>query len=102
MTNPAKTPAGNDIYQSGTRVDRLPGEDPTTGDIYDTESAPGPRTPGEADEEYDDDENITGDEDLYDSVENEEPADEEDVIDEQEDLEGDLPDVDAEDFEAEE
>ena len=103
MTQPSKT-SGNDIYRNGARVDRLPGEDPTTGDIYDSENAPGaagPRTPGEGDEDYDDDENITGDEALYDSVENEEPADEEDVIDEQEDLEGDLPDVDPADFEDE-
>jgi hypothetical protein len=56
----------------------------------------GPRTPRDEDEDddiFDDDENITGDEDLYDDIENEEPADEKDVIEEQEDMEIDLPDL---------
>lgn len=58
----------------------------------------GPRDPDE--EADDDDENITGDEDLYDTIENEEPADEEDVIEEQEDElgEGGFEDFEEEDF----
>lgn len=89
----------NDIYNNGARVDRLPSEDPTTGDINDSE---GPRNPREDEDPDDDDENITGDEDLYDTIEGEEPADEEDVIDEQEDEELDMNDINAEDLEEDE
>ena len=94
-----RTPS-SDIYRNGDRVDRLPGEDPTTGDIYDME---GPRDPDEDPNNLDDDdENITGDEDLYDTIEGEEPADEEDVVEEQEGEEIDLDDVNGEDLEEEE
>ncbi len=67
---PRKTKtADQDEYTSGRRVDRTDsGEDPTTGDIKDSES------PLDEDDPMDDDENITGDEELYDRVENEDPA----------------------------
>lgn len=80
----------DDIYNQDKRSARLSEEDPTTGDIYDSEG--GPKDPDE--EAEDDDENITGDEDLYDSVEDEDPADEKDVLEEQEGLEegDDIPD----------
>ena len=78
----------DDIYSQEKRAGGLAAEDPTTGDITDSD---GPHDP---DDQEDDDENITGDEDLYESVENEDAADEKDVLDEQEELEegDDIPD----------
>jgi hypothetical protein len=78
---PRKTKtADQDEYTSGRRVDRMDsGEDPTTGDIKDSES------PLSEDDYMDDDENITGDEELYESVENEDPADEKDAVEEEDD-----------------
>jgi hypothetical protein len=78
----------DDIYSQDKRAGQLAAEDPTTGDLNDSDS------PHDPDDEEDDDENITGDEELYDSVDNEDPADEKDVLDEQEALEegDDIPD----------
>jgi hypothetical protein len=81
MATPKSPKRNEDIYDNEKRVSSLPGEDPTTGDIHDSES------PLDEDDPMDDDEVITGEQELYSTEEDEEPADEEDVLDEQEELE---------------
>jgi hypothetical protein len=89
MLSPKNNTSDADIYRNNLRVPDMNNEDPTTGEILDGEGAADPDNP------YEDDENITGDEELYDSVENEEPADVKDVLEEQEDLE--FPDEQSDD-----
>ncbi len=81
MATPTTPKRNDDIYDNEKRVSRLPGEDPTTGDIYDSE------TPLDPDDPMDDDETITGGEELFSTEEDEDPADEKDVLDEQEAME---------------